>query len=208
MKDFKYQSEVKSSFSVWNSINEPAGQGEWVECTEEWLHWVQTSEPGTRSLVAASSSATRHAGAGSGGAGREREEPPTSRNLPVFIEQGMFCHQLGWAPRAGRSWRESESERSRGILIWTNTITHNYTDKMTLVSNNINWSVAIKQQNVVCCSKKYIYLNPWLILDYLWFHLGFLECLNTKPDGWSSRRLHIYQIYFNKLWQTAGWVTT
>ena len=54
---------------------------------------------------------------------REREEPPTSRNLPVFIEQGMFCHQLGWAPRAGRSWRESESERSRGILIWTNTIT-------------------------------------------------------------------------------------
>ena len=140
----------KSSFSFWNPINEdlsvmcrPRQAGEWVECTEEWLHWVQTSEPGTRSLVAASSSATRHAGAGSGGAGREREEPPTSRNLPVFIEQGMFCHQLGWAPRAGRSWRESESERSRGILIWTNTKLHRQND------------ISSEQYQLKCCLLQY-----------------------------------------------------
>ena len=41
---------------------------------------------------------------------RSWERGDTSRNLPVFIEQGMFCHQLGWALLAGRSWRESESE--------------------------------------------------------------------------------------------------
>ena len=113
---------------------------------------------------------------------REREEPPTSRNLPVFIEQGMFCHQLGWAPRAGRSWRESESERSRGILIWTNTITHSYTDKMTLVSNNINWSVAIKQQNVVCFSKKYI---PKSLIDFrLSLVSSWILRMSKYKTGW------------------------
>ena len=124
----------KSSFSVWNPINEdlsvmcrPRQAGEWVECTGVYRGVTTLSaDLGAGDSVTGGSFLLRHQTRRSRlrrSWKREREEPPTSRNLPVFIEQGMFCHQLGWAPRAGRSWRESESERSRGILIWTNTIT-------------------------------------------------------------------------------------
>ena len=31
------------------------------------------------------------------------------------------------------------------------------------------------------------------------------SCPNIKADGWILRRPRIYQIYFNKSWQTVGW---